>query len=360
MKEVVLIPGDGVGPELIEATRLCVDAAGAKIQWITKNAGMSTLQTEQSLLPDHVLSEIQRTGLALKGPIITPVGKGFRSVNVALRQSLDLYACVRPCRSILGIPAPFGEKKKIDITIIRENTEDLYAGVEFESGKPETEELIRFMQERNPKKISPSAGVSIKAITEEASKRIAQFACDFAKQNNRKKISIVTKSNIMKFSDGLFMDSAKEVISSHTDIECEHVLVDALCMKLVQMPDQFDILLLPNLYGDIVSDLCAGLVGGLGVAPGSNIGKQAVIYEATHGAAPEFAGKNMLNPTALLLCAIMLLKDIKQEESAHRLETALFSVLQKGEARTIDLLSSEEKDKAVSTQRFTEEIIKNL
>ena len=359
MKDVVLIPGDGVGPELVEATRQCIDASGANIHWIEKQAGASVVEKEKTLLPEHVLEEIKKTKLALKGPIITPIGKGFRSVNVALRQTLNLFACVRPCRTLPGIPAPFSDTKKIDIVIVRENTEDLYAGVEFEAHKEETKNFIRQCNALNTKQIPLEAGISIKAISETATRRICKFSCEYAMQNNRKKITIVTKSNIMKYSDGLFLEIAKDEASKY-DIECDHVLVDALCMKLVQIPESFDMLLLPNLYGDIVSDLCAGLMGGLGVAPGSNIGQQATVYEATHGAAPEFAGKNMLNPTALILCGIMLLNDIQEQKAADSLERALFSVLQEKKALTVDLLVPSESSKAVSTNIFTEEIISKL
>ncbi len=359
MKNVVLIPGDGVGPELVEATRKCIDASGASIHWIEKQAGASVAEKEQSLLPEHVLEEIKKTKLALKGPIITPIGKGFRSVNVALRQTLDLFACVRPCKTLPGIPSPFGDTKNIDIVIVRENTEDLYAGVEFEAHKEATQQLIRQCNALNTKQIPLEAGISIKAISEVATRRICKFSCEYAARNNRNKLTIVTKSNIMKYSDGLFLEVAKDEASKY-DIECDHVLIDALCMKLVQVPESFDMLLLPNLYGDIVSDLCAGLMGGLGVAPGSNIGQQATVYEATHGAAPEFAGRNMLNPTALILCGIMLLRDIQEQKAADTLEQALFSVLQERKALTVDLLPSEESSKAVSTDIFTQEIINKL
>lgn len=360
MKEVVLIPGDGVGPELIQATKKCIDATGVTINWIEKLAGAISAETENSLLPQHVLTEIKRTGAALKGPIITPIGKGFRSVNVLLRQTLKLFACVRPCKSLPGIPSPLGDSKKIDIVIIRENTEDLYAGIEFESKKDETRKFIQTLNSLHSKQIAMDAGISIKPISEEATRRICNFACNYARRNGRKKITIVTKSNIMKFSDGLFLEVARDEAGKFPDIECDHVLVDALCMKLVQVPESFDILLLPNLYGDIVSDLCAGLIGGLGVAPGANRGRNATIYEATHGAAPEFAGKNMLNPTALILCGTMLLRDLGEAEAAQRLEQALFTVLREKKSLTVDLLPEAERHRAVLTTEFTEEVISNL
>ncbi|XP_060083961.1 probable isocitrate dehydrogenase [NAD] subunit alpha, mitochondrial [Ylistrum balloti] len=358
MVDVVLIPGDGVGPELIHATKQCIDATGVAIRWIEKEAGAKTIETEQALLPLHVLEAIQDTGRALKGPIITPIASGFRSVNVQLRQSLDLYACVRPCKSMQGIASPL--HKHIDVVIIRENTEDLYAGIEFESGKHETKQLIEYLNTHSAKKVATDAGVSIKTATEAATRRICSFAVEYARAHARKKITIVTKSNIMKYTDGLFFRVAHEELTQHSDIQCRHMLIDALCMNLVQAPENFDILLLPNLYGDIVSDLCAGLIGGLGVAPGSNIGEKAVIYEATHGAAPEFAGMNALNPTALIQCGIMLLRDINEKTAANALERALFTVLEKGDARTVDILPPSEKHRAVSTSVFAQEVIQNL
>lgn len=364
MNKIVLIPGDGVGPELIDATRKCIEATGVRIDWIEKYAGAVSLEKEGELLPQHVLDEIQAVGKALKGPIITPVGKGFRSVNVTLRQALDLYACVRPCRMLPGISNPLAGNKKTDIVIVRENTEDLYAGVEFESGEDATKCFISHMNEQikasGGKTISEDAGISIKPITKKATERIAHHAFQYAQKHGRKKVSCVTKSNIMKFSDGLFMQTAEEVAKQYPDITYDHVLVDALCMKLVQMPEVFDILLLPNLYGDIVSDVGAGLVGGLGVAPGANIGTNVVIYEATHGAAPEFAGKDMLNPTALILCGIMLLKDIDEMDAADSLEQALFRVLGEGKNVTFDLLPDDKKTQAVSTSKMTEAIIAYL
>ena len=356
--KVVLIPGDGVGPELIDATRKCIEATGVSIDWIEKHAGAVSLEKEGEILPQHVLDEIQTVGKALKGPIITPVGKGFRSVNVTLRQALDLYACVRPCRMLPGISNPLAGNKITDIVIVRENTEDLYAGIEFESGEEATKSFIAQINEKTSgKSIDEMAGVSIKPITKKATERIAHHAFQYAQKHGRKKVSCVTKSNIMKFSDGLFMQASEEVAKQYPDIKYEHILVDALCMKLVQMPEVFDILLLPNLYGDIVSDLGAGLVGGLGVAPGANIGTNAVIYEATHGAAPEFAGKDMLNPTALILCGIMLLKDMNELDAANSLEKALFRVLAEGKCVTMDLLSEERKSDAVGTSKMTEAII---
>lgn len=360
MHKIVLIPGDGVGPELISATRKCVDATGVKIEWIEKHAGAAALKEEGDLLPQHVLDEIQKVGKALKGPIITPMGKGFRSINVTLRQALDLYACVRPCRLLPGIINPLSDNKKTDIVIVRENTEDLYAGVEFESTSTDAKVLIDQIVSSTGKTITEGSGISIKPISRYATERIAHYAFQYAQQHGRKKVTVVTKSNIMKFSDGLFMNVAEEISEQYQDIVHDHILVDALCMKLVQNPKEFDVLLLPNLYGDIISDLGAGLIGGLGVAPGSNIGKHAIIYEATHGAAPEFAGKNMLNPTALILCGIMMLKDLHEKQAAARLEQALMSVLDEGTNLTADLLTSGAKVKAVSTTQMTDTIISKL
>lgn len=358
--DIILIPGDGVGPELVSATQKCIDATGVNINWITKDAGSVSLEKEGELLPQHVLDAIKQVGKALKGPIITPVGKGFRSINVTLRQELDLFACVRPCKMVPGIINPLSGNKKTDIVIVRENTEDLYAGVEFESGLPETKSFITQIRNVSGKKVSDDAGISIKPITRIATERIVRHAFEYAQKHGRKKVTSVTKSNIMKFSDGLFKQVADEVAKDYPSIEYDHVLVDALCMKLVQMPEIFDVLVLPNLYGDIISDLGAGLVGGLGVAPGANIGTTATIYEATHGAAPEFAGKDMLNPTAILLCSIMMLHDMDEPDAAHRLEKALFAVLEEGKTVTFDLLPSEKKSQAASTTEMAEAIIKKL
>ncbi len=358
MHDIVLIPGDGVGPELTQAVLQCIKASGVSCNWIEKQAGAIAYEREGEVLPEHVINTIADVGYAFKGPIITPLGKGFRSVNVALRQDLELYACVRPCKTLPKVQAVH---ENIDIVIIRENTEDVYAGIEFEAHTQETKELINFVNAQSTikKKIHEDAGISIKPITEYASSRIITYAFEYAKTHRRKKVTAVTKSNIMKFSDGIFMHTAETIARKYPDIEYEHVLIDALCMKLVQ-GFEFDVLVLPNLYGDIVSDLGAGLIGGLGLAPGANIGNKATVYEATHGAAPEFAGKNILNPAAMLLSATMMLRDLKENDAAMRIERALCEVMKEGTHVTFDLLPKERQNAAVNTTKMTEAIIEKL
>lgn len=311
---VTLIPGDGIGPEVAEAARQVIDASGVKIEWEVVEAGEAVIPKYGTPLPDHVLESIRRNGVALKGPVTTPVGKGFRSVNVTLRQALDLYANVRPARSFEGIKSRY---ENVDLVVFRENTEDLYAGIEHMVGK--------------------DAAESIKIITRHASERIARYAFEYARKNGRRKVTAVHKANIMKLTDGLFLESCRRVAEEYPEIEFEDVIVDALCMRLVQDPTQFDCLVLPNLYGDIVSDLCAGLVGGLGVAPGANIGEKGAVFEAVHGSAPQIAGQNIANPTALILSGVMMLEHIGEREAAERVLRAVRRVLAAGEHVTPDL-----------------------
>ncbi|MDN5292809.1 MAG: isocitrate dehydrogenase [Eubacteriales bacterium] len=311
---VTLIPGDGIGPEVAEAARQVIDASGVKIEWEVVEAGEAVIPKYGTPLPDHVLESIRRNGVALKGPVTTPVGKGFRSVNVTLRQALDLYANVRPARSFEGIKSRY---ENVDLVVFRENTEDLYAGIEHMVGK--------------------DAAESIKIITRHASERIARYAFEYARKNGRRKVTAVHKANIMKLTDGLFLESCRRVAEEYPEIEFEDVIVDALCMRLVQDPTQFDCLVLPNLYGDIVSDLCAGLVGGLGVAPGANIGEKGAVFEAVHGSAPQIAGQNIANPTALILSGVMMLEHIGEREAAARVVRAVRRVLAAGEHVTPDL-----------------------
>lgn len=353
MHDIVLIPGDGVGPELTREVVRCVEASGVSCNWIEMNAGAKVAETEGEALPRRVLEAIQTTKRALKGPVATPLGGGMRSVNVALRQELSLYACVRPCKAFAGVQTRFPET---DIVIIRENTEDVYAGVEFEANSADALEVIACINKKSKKQIDPRSGLSIKAMTEAASARIARYAFEYAKTHGRKKVTTVTKSNIMKFSDGIFMREAQKAAEAYPGITHEHVLVDALCMKMVQ-GYEFDVLLLPNLYGDIISDLGAGLAGGLGMAPGANIGEHATVYEATHGAAPEFAGKNVLNPSALLLSAAMMLRDMGEKRAADIIENAVMQVVRAGRFVTFDLLPKAEQHRAVSTTRMADAII---
>jgi isocitrate dehydrogenase (NAD+) len=329
---VTLIPGDGIGPELAEATRRVLDATGIAFEWETVDAGEAVIAEYGTPLPDHVLDSIRRNRVALKGPITTPVGAGFRSVNVTLRQVLGLYANLRPARSIKGLQTRYED---VDLVIVRENTEDLYAGIEHMVG--------------------PDAAESIKIITRAASERIARYAFDYAVANGRRKVTAVHKANIMKLSDGLFLESCRTVAADYEGrVEFEDRIVDNMCMQLVQKPDLYDVLVLPNLYGDIVSDLCAGLVGGLGVAPGANIGTEAAVFEPVHGSAPKYAGQNRANPTALILSGVLMLRHLGEQSAAERVETALREVIAEGKRTTYDLGGD------AGTSEFADAIIARL
>jgi len=351
---VTLIPGDGVGPELAEAARLAIDATGVDIEWEVHDAGAEQMEKYGTPLPDHVLESVRRNKVALKGPITTPIGTGFRSVNVALRHELNLYACVRPCKSYPGV------KKSVpgvDIVIVRENTEDLYAGVEFEAGSEEAKTIRSWA----PNKIREDAAISIKPISVEGSRRIVKFAFEYAKANGRRKVTAVSKANIMKYTDGLFYKVAREVAEEYKgEIEYEEVLVDAICMQLVQRPHHYDVLVMPNLYGDIVSDLGAGLIGGLGMAPGANIGDEAAVFEATHGSAPKYKGLNKVNPTALILSGVLMLRHLGETEAADRLERAVAEVLAEGKYVTYDLKEDRNDPTAVGTREMAEAIAAKL
>jgi isocitrate dehydrogenase (NAD+) len=312
---VTLIPGDGIGPELAEATRRVLDASGVDFDWEVVDAGEAVMAEFGTPLPEHVLDSIRRNRVALKGPITTPIGEGFRSVNVTLRQALGLYANVRPARSMQGLETRY---ENVDLVIVRENTEDLYAGIEHKVGR--------------------DAAESIKIITREASERIARYAFDYAVQNNRRTVTAVHKANIMKLSDGLFLESARTVAAEYEGrVAFDDRIVDNMCMQLVQKPEQYDVLVLPNLYGDIVSDLAAGLVGGLGVAPGANIGTEAAVFEPVHGSAPKYAGQNKANPTALILSGVLMLRHLGETDAAERVEDALREVIAEGKSTTYDL-----------------------
>lgn len=327
---ITLIPGDGTGPELVQVVKDVLKGMGIEIHWDEVNAGVDVMEKYGTPLPKIVLDSVRKNKVALKGPITTPIGTGIRSVNVALRTELDLYACVRPCKSYPGIKSPF---TNIDLVIIRENTEDLYAGVEYANTDKEARQIIEWSKG----KIHPQANISIKPISGVATKRIAQYAFEYAVKNKRKKVTAVTKANIMKMTDGLFLESCREVAKKFGSIEYEERLVDNMCMQLVQKPGIYDILLLPNLYGDILSDLAAGLVGGLGVAPGANIGDGLVLFEAVHGSAPKYKGLNKVNPTALLLSAKLMLEYIGEEKNARLLEASISHILREGTHTTYDL-----------------------
>ena len=351
-----LIPGDGVGPEVIEATRRVIAATGVNFNWDVVDAGEGAIKKSGTPLPESTLASIRKNKIALKGPVTTPVGTGFRSVNVALRQSLDLYACLRPCRIYPGVPTRY---KDVNIIVVRENTEDLYAGIEFEKNSPDAAKLIKLLKDTAGYEVKPDSGISIKPISESASKRIVKFAFEYARANNRKKVSAVHKANIMKFSDGLFLSCAREVAKDYPDITFEDVIVDALSMRLVRSPEEFDVLVLPNLYGDIMSDLCAGLIGGLGMAPGANIGDNTAIFEPTHGSAPKYTGKNKTNPTATMLSGVMMLRYINETDAADRMEQAIAAVLAEGTYVTYDMKRGTEET-PVGTSQMADAVIARL
>ena len=358
MHKITLIPGDGIGPEVTLAARRCIEATGVKIEWEEVIAGQNALEKHGELLPENVLSSIRKNKVALKGPIVTPIGTGFRSVNVAIRHALDLYACVRPAKSYPGVKSYY---RDIDLVIVRENSEDLYAGIEFEEGKPETKNLIAEIEKYSKKKIRPDSGISIKPISKFASERIVRFAFEYALKNNRKKVTAIQKANIMKFTDGLFLKVAREVAKEYEGkVIFEEGLVDNMSMQLVQRPHNYDVLVLPNLYGDILSDLCAGLIGGLGIAPGANFGEGIAVFEAVHGSAPKYAGLNKVNPTAMILSGVLMLKYIKEEKAAQNLENAIKQVLFEGKSVTYDLKPNRDDPSAVGTSEMADAIIAKL
>ena len=361
--EVTLITGDGTGPELATAARKCIDATGVKINWDVQEAGVDVMARLGTPIPEALLESIRRTKCALKSPITTPVGSGFRSVNVYLRQAFGLFACIRPCKQYKGVRT-FFDRVKIDLVIVRENTEDLYAGTEFERGKPETAELIEFINSKSKSgKIKTDAaetGVSIKPISVTGSERIVRCAFDYARANGRKKVTAVHKANIMKFSDGLYLEVARNVAEEYPDIEFEDRIVDNMCMQLVQKPELYDVLVLPNLYGDVVSDLAAGLVGGLGVAPGANLGPEGAVFEATHGSAPKYKGLNKVNPTAVILSGMLMLRHLGETAAAARLEKAVADVIAEGKYVTYDLKADRNDPTAVGTQEMADAICKKL
>jgi isocitrate dehydrogenase (NAD+) len=354
---VTLIPGDGTGPELTEAARRVLEATGVELEWDVRQAGVDVMEEAGTPLPEETLASVKENGVALKGPITTPIGTGFRSVNVALRHELDLYACLRPCKSYAGVRSRYND---VDLVIVRENTEDLYAGIEYEAGTDAAAQVIGMLNALQPKQIAASSGISIKSISPEASERIIRFAFDYARANGRRQVAGVTKANIMKFTDGLFLSVFREVAAGYPDIEAREVLVDALTMQLVQRPEEFDVLVLPNLYGDIVSDLTAGLVGGLGVAPGANIGAHAAVFEATHGSAPKYKGQNKVNPTAMILSGKLMLDHLGERDAAARLESAVAAVIAAGERVTYDLKPMRDDPSAVGTSEYADAIIERL
>jgi isocitrate dehydrogenase (NAD+) len=387
MYHVTLIPGDGTGPEIANATRKCIDATGVKIDWDVQECGIEVIEKEGKV-PERVLDSIRKNKVALKGPITTPIGKGFRSVNVFLRQALNLYACVRPCKSYVGVRSKY---KDVNLVVVRENTEDLYAGVEFEAGQPKTAELINFINSiATGKKISTglqTTGVSIKPMSIEGTRAIVNHAFDYAVKNGRKTISSVCKANIMKFTDGLWYKESRAVATAYGakfedkslaegvvadpqlagkvpntagKIEYTERLIDNMCMQLVQKPELYDVIVLPNLYGDILSDLCAGLVGGLGVAPGANFGTDAAIFEATHGSAPKYKGQNKVNPTALILSGKLMLDHLGEKAAAEKLERAVAAVIAEGKDVTYDMKADRNDPTAVGTSQMADAICRKM
>ncbi|MGL6226530.1 MAG: isocitrate/isopropylmalate dehydrogenase family protein [Thermoguttaceae bacterium] len=361
--DVTLITGDGVGPELADAARCCIDATGVDIRWDIQEAGIDVMERLGTPLPDSVLESVRRSRCALKAPITTPVGTGFRSINVHLRQELGLYACLRPCKYYPGVRTYFTDQP-VDLVIVRENTEDLYAGIEFEKGTEKVKELIeeinRLSEGKKVKTTAEETGISIKPISVSGTERIVRFAFDYAVEHHRRSVTAVHKANIMKHTDGLFLAVAQHVALEYPQIRFENRIVDNMCMQLVQKPELYDVLVLPNLYGDILSDLAAGLVGGLGVAPGANIGPGGAVFEATHGSAPKYKGQNRVNPIALILSGMLMLRHLNEEEAADRLEKAVAQVIQEGRCVTYDMKANRNDPSAVGTREVAEEICRLL
>ena len=354
---VTFIPGDGTGPEIAAATKRVLEATGVAFEWDVQEAGVDVMEREGTPLPDSVVESIRRNKVAIKGPVTTPVGTGFRSVNVAMRKTLNLYACVRPCKTYPGVRTRYDN---VDIVIVRENTEDLYAGIEFERGSEWVPKLSDIAEASGQGPIREDAGVSLKPISEMASRRIVTYAFEYAKANGRRSVTAIHKANIMKFSDGLFLEVARDVAKQYPEIEFWDTIVDALCMQLVQRPEQFDVLVLPNLYGDIISDLCAGLIGGLGVAPGANIGDDRALFEPTHGSAPKYAGQNKVNPMAMMLSGMLMLRHIGEQEAGDRLENAIADVIREGTSVTYDMKADRNDPSAVGTSQVADAIIEKL
>lgn len=352
---VTLIPGDGAGPELIEAARRAIEATGVGIEWDVQEAGVDL--SEDDPLPARVLESIRASGVALKGPLTTPIRSDVRSLNVALRVALDLYACVRPCRWYPGVRSRY---EGVDLVIVRENTEDSYTGIEFEHDEPETAEMIAFIERTTGKRVRDDAGLSIKSISEGASERITRFAFGYVRTHGRRKLTAGHKANIMKFSDGLFLETARRVAAEYPDIPFDDRIIDNLTMQLVQRPEDYDVLVLPNLYGDILSDLCAGLVGGLGVAPGANIGDTCAVFEATHGSALMYRGTNRANPMALMLSGAMMLRHLGEAEAGDRLESAVAGVIAAGRTVTYDLKPTRDDPTAAGTSQVADAVIERI
>jgi isocitrate dehydrogenase (NAD+) len=354
---VTFIPGDGVGPELSEATRRVLEATGVQFDWDFQEAGADVIDKHGTPLPEPVLDSIRANGVAIKGPLTTPIGTGFRSVNVALRRELDLFACLRPCKWYEGVRSRY---RDVDLVIVRENHEDLYAGIEFEQGTPEAAKAIGFLNSIQAKRIREDSGISIKPFSVTGIRRITRWAFEYARANGRRRVTAVTKANIMKHTDGLFYAVAREVAKEYPDVEYDEYLVDAMCMQLVVRPEAYDVLLLPNLYGDILSDLAAGLVGGLGVAPGANIGDRAAVFEATHGSAPRYRGQDKVNPMAMMLSGVLMLRHLGERDAADRLERAIAAVISEGRNVTYDMKPDRDDPTAVGTSHVAAAVVAAL
>jgi isocitrate dehydrogenase (NAD+) len=354
---VTLVPGDGVGPEICDATVRVLEATGVQFDWDVQQAGEAAIKDYGTPLPDHVVESIRKNKVALKGPITTPIGSGFRSVNVALRQVLDLYALVRPVKAYKGAR---NLRDDLDFVIVRENTEDIYAGIEFEQGSADANHLIAEISELAKKKIRPDSGLSIKPISISGSERIVEFAFDYARKNKRRKVTAVHKANIMKHTDGLFLAVARKVAERNKDIEFEDRIVDNMCMQLVLRPSEYDVLCCPNLYGDIISDLGAGMIGGLGLAPGANIGTNGAVFEATHGSAPKYTGQNKVNPMAVMLSGVLMLRHLEETDAADALEGAIANVIAVGKNVTYDLKEKRDDRTAVGTSQVADAVVAQL
>jgi isocitrate dehydrogenase (NAD+) len=351
---VTLIPGDGIGPELAAATCRAIEATGVEIDWDVQNAGADVMQAEGTPLPQRVLDSLRKNKVGLKGPLTTPVGTGFRSVNVAIRTELDVFASVRPARTYAGIP---NSVAGVDLVIVRENTESEYVGIEFAQGSAEAAQLIEFAKKHTGKDIRSDSGIALRPISVTGSRRIVEYAFRYARQNGRKRVTAIHKANILKHTDGLFLEVARDVARANPDIVFDDMIVDAACMNLVQRPQQFDVMVMPNLYGDILSDLCAGLVGGLGVAPGANLGENAAVFEPVHGSAPQFKGSGKMDPVAMILTACLMLRHLGEREAAERLERGVEQVLSEHVAVTRDLLPPDQADRAVTTEAMVDAIV---
>jgi isocitrate dehydrogenase (NAD+) len=354
---ITLIPGDGIGHEVSEAARRVIDATGVDIDWDVQNAGLDVVEEFGQPMPDHVLESIRKNKVAIKGPLTTPLGTGIRSVNVALRRELDLFALVRPTKWYPGVRSRYQD---VDLVVIRENTEDLYAGIEFEEGKEGTREIIATIERLSGRTIRPDSGISIKPTSITGTQRIFRFALQWAIDNGRHKVTCVHKANIMKYTEGLWLHVAQEVAKEFPDIEFDDRIVDNMAMQLVQKPELYDVMVMPNLFGDILSDLCAGLVGGLGLAPGANTGDEIALFEATHGSAPKYAGKNVANPMAMMLSGMMMLRHLGEKDAGDRLETAIALVIAEGKNVTYDMKPNRDDPTAVGTSQVADAIIAEL